>query len=249
MLSFDQRKPIIDGYITVLDSLVKNDKLEGHIFSHPEMIWKQKNLYQLAQNSSRILEIGFNAGHSSILLLVANPLLELYCFDIATHTYIDKCFNFISSQFPGRIHLIKGDSRVTVPKFAADNKNLLFDGFHVDGCHSPEVAMQDLDNCYLLAQKYAWVVFDDTDYSALAKLWEQYLQQRKIKVLDLASNKLFSTVKFLHGIGRYTLDWEWYLQRYPDLTAAGIKDKAGAYHHWLHHGNKEQRAPNSSYAQ
>ena len=42
-------------------------------------------------------------------------------------------------------------------------------------------------------------------------------------------------------------DWEYYLNRYPELKKNGIVTRRQAYHHWVSKGKKEQRYPNKSY--
>jgi hypothetical protein len=39
------------------------------------------------------------------------------------------------------------------------------------------------------------------------------------------------------------IDWQKYLARYPDLSAAGIRSNEDAIRHWIHHGKAEGRTP------
>ena len=41
-------------------------------------------------------------------------------------------------------------------------------------------------------------------------------------------------------------DWKFYLDTYPDLRKNGLKDKKGAYLHYMKYGKKEGRAPNAT---
>ena len=241
----------VQPHIDMINALIEGQNVEGHICSGREMIWKRKNLFEIAKKCTRMLEIGFNAGHSAAHLLVANPDLELYCFDLCYHTYTPTCFEYLKSVFGDRIKLISGDSSKTIPAFIAEhNFDISFDGFHIDGCHDPMIAREDIYWCHHLAQKDAWVVFDDTDYAPLFELWKETLEIGDVYLIDLYDNGLFPTLKWSHGIGRYVgiiphFDWKWYVQTNPDLPANGIITEAKARTHWIQYGRKERRQPNN----
>lgn len=65
-------------------------------------------------------EIGFNAGHSTLLLLLGRDdrPLDLTIFDIGHNRYTKPAMNYIQTLFPN-VHLeyIKGDSTVTMPQW------------------------------------------------------------------------------------------------------------------------------------
>lgn len=259
-MDFDQQLTNIRQHATRLDQIAAGHRVvvEGHIFCGREMIWKQKNLYQMASSCKRILEIGFNAGHSAMIMLMANPKLELFCFDLGEHEYVDDCYIYLATTFGPRLRLIKGNSTTKLPEFVKDHPAIKFDGFHVDGCHLAEVARQDLVNCFSLAEDQAIVIFDDTDYPHLDAVWKEFVDGNKIVPVDLYSEHFFPTFKWHHAIGKYLLananfinpklklDWHWYLNYYSDLTAAGFNTEAQAINHWITYGRKEGRAPNPS---
>ena len=58
----------------------------------PQLFTKQMNLYKSAMEAKNILEIGFNAGHSCLLFLLANPESKITIFDICEHKYAKPCF-------------------------------------------------------------------------------------------------------------------------------------------------------------
>lgn len=56
------------------------EQIEGNCFTEhltgkylPHLMNKQRNIFSLGVAHNNILEIGFNAGHSSLLMLVENP--------------------------------------------------------------------------------------------------------------------------------------------------------------------------------
>jgi predicted O-methyltransferase YrrM len=125
-------------------------------------------LQLLASNSNikHILEIGFNAGHSSDLFLNINPDCTVTSFDIGLHSYYKVGKEFIDNKYPNRHTLIIGDSTKTIPSF---NSDLKYDLIFIDGGHKYEVAKADLLNCKRFINKDTIVIMDDTMYK---KEWE-----------------------------------------------------------------------------
>ena len=79
-----------------------------------------KNIVQ-DENVKNVMEIGFNAGHSSELFLQTNPNIRVTSFDIGQYNCVNVGKKFIDEKFSGRHTLIKGDSLKTVPEFASKN--------------------------------------------------------------------------------------------------------------------------------
>jgi len=139
-------------------------------------------LQLLASNSNikHILEIGFNAGHSSDLFLNINPDCTVTSFDIGLHSYYKVGKEFIDNKYPNRHTLILGDSTKTIPSFNSDIK---YDLIFIDGGHEYEVVKADLLNCKRFAHAEGglrhveggpWnndtiIIMDDTMYK---KEWE-----------------------------------------------------------------------------
>jgi hypothetical protein len=108
-----------------------------------------------------VLEIGFNAGHSSFVFLEARPDVQVVSFDLGEHGYVSSAKDFIDKRFPGRHQLVLGDSTVTVPQYRQANPEAAFDLTFVDGGHDYPVAIADLRNCQPLAAPDGLVVMDD----------------------------------------------------------------------------------------
>ncbi len=142
--------------------------IEGNISFSEE---KVKDLIKLINKPNiKILEIGFNAGHSADLFL-KNTSSIVYSFDIGTHDYIIHAKEYIDNKYPNRHTLILGDSRITIPKFIDQKLGLLFDIIFVDGGHDYDVAYSDLENCYFLSHMNTIIICDDVLYN---KDWIQH---------------------------------------------------------------------------
>lgn len=136
-----------------------------------------------------VLEIGFNAGHSSDTFLKNNKTLNIISFDIGRHDYVSHAKEYIDIVYPGRHTLIIGDSTKTIPTFIKNNKDKKYDFIFIDGGHEYETARADLENCYHLAHENTIVALDDTVFRegiingylyGPTKTWTEHVNQNKI---------------------------------------------------------------------
>lgn len=194
---------------------------EGNIFftrgswqAEPEMQGKQKNLFTLARGLTsnqhgppRILEIGFNAGHSVCLMLLANPKVQVVAFDLCDHTYTKPCFEALRRHFGAeRLELHAGSSTETLPAYRAANPDARFDLLHVDGGHQYLVAMADMENCRQLARRppdrLGMVVLDDTDLTGIATVWTDCVAAGHVVEREAPH----ALGEFQHSIGDFVCD-------------------------------------------
>lgn len=153
--------------------------LEGNCFyihqtlnQHPDLEPKQRNLLFAGKGKKRVMEIGFNGGHSCLLFLLADPSSQIVLFDLGVHRYTHACFEYLHSAFPGRLSIIYGDSRTTVPDYRLSHPSDTFDLIHVDGGHAPEVVNADMDNSRLLSRPDTLVIYDDIWMAALRETFD-----------------------------------------------------------------------------
>jgi len=144
-------------------------KMEGGTFQ--EGLEIQRNTYLSISSNTEciktICEIGFNNGNSALMWLLSNPSAKVVMFDLFTHAYSAVAENFLRSKEilnTSRLSIIKGSSLDTVPLFFRNNSNFKCDLLSVDGAHSYDAAVMDIENMMQLANP-AWNVLlvDDTN--------------------------------------------------------------------------------------
>lgn len=138
----------------------KSDE-EGHIAQSPyfcNILSETINMLPLSQ-APRVLQIGFNAGHSTLGMLKLCPNIQIVSVDLGEHGYTKPCNEYISNLFPGQHTLIIGNSLEVLPKLTEQ----VFDIFFIDGGHQYETAFKDLENCHAIAKRggAACVILDD----------------------------------------------------------------------------------------
>lgn len=164
---------------------------EGYSQQVPEQV---NDLIKLTQNGKkRVIEIGFNAGHSAEVFLENNPELELVSFDLGSHKYVSVAKEYIDATYPNRHTLILGDSTKTIPEYLQRNKDKKFDFIFIDGGHEYEIAKTDIQNCFNFAHKDSIVALDDTMYTrgwhqgwtvGPTRAWLEALEQNKIEEFE-----------------------------------------------------------------
>jgi predicted O-methyltransferase YrrM len=118
---------------------------------------------------STYLEIGVRRGRSMAMVAEAAPDARLVGFDMWVEGYAgmpNPGAEFVRSEIArvghrGPIELVSGDSHETVPRFLADNPDLMFDVVTVDGDHSHDGALADLRAVIPRLSLGGVLVFDD----------------------------------------------------------------------------------------
>lgn len=163
--------------------------LEGNIFmlhnttNYTDMFLnKTKNISNLVlnRNIKNVMEIGFNSGFSTLLMLLTNPNMRITCFDLGEHKYTMPCYEKLKETFGERINIIIGDSTKTLQKHTD-----VFDLIHIDGGHSSEVANSDITNSYRLSKHGTILIMDDYDFPNLHTLWDTYINTYMLKPLNI----------------------------------------------------------------
>ncbi len=129
-----------------------------------EFIEEQKKYLDIAVNPliKNVCEIGFNAGHSSVLFLWANKNIKLYSFDLGNHDYTIPAATYLREIYHDRLELILGFSSKTVPKWIDKNIDIKCNVLIIDGGHKYREAITDLKNFAKLADEFNILIIDDT---------------------------------------------------------------------------------------
>ena len=120
---------------------------------------KQKLIYERSKNMNSVLEIGTYMGHSILIMLLANPHLNITAIDI-DDTYASKAIQLLQSKFiNAKIDFIHGNSLDILPKI-----NKKFDFFHIDGAHGNTIITKEFTYCKKLSSSLDFkLIFDDVE--------------------------------------------------------------------------------------
>jgi hypothetical protein len=166
--------PIIAEIGESLEGCFFSDHLSNTITNH--RINNAIGVCDILINKSvtNVLEIGFNAGFSSLLMLLINPHINLTCIDICEHHYTIPCYEYIKSIFPNRITLIKGSSEFVLPELIKQNNK--YDMIHIDGGHSNRIFFHDTQNSIKLINKDGILLVDDYDFHYIKVIWDLFVE-------------------------------------------------------------------------
>lgn len=148
---------------------------------------KIHNLQHLVRNKQKIIEIGINACHSLVLMLLENPTAEYLLFDLNNHRYTEPALEYVRRAFPlAKITAVFGDSVRTIPQYIAEHNEEwnTYDLCHLDGGHTEDVFAHDFINVQTLVMKDTCIIFDDYDLPAIhrfinKKLTEDVIEEYK----------------------------------------------------------------------
>jgi predicted O-methyltransferase YrrM len=148
----------------LLQHLTQNNApiIEGHSGQMATQFSIYSRIFENCSVKS-ITEVGFNAGHSTLVMLMSNPRARIQSFDLGQYQSARTALATLKTQFPRReLDVIWGDSRQTIPNFAKTYTGPKFDVIIVDGGHSYEVARADMINMRELGNKDSVLIVDDT---------------------------------------------------------------------------------------
>jgi predicted O-methyltransferase YrrM len=163
--------------------------LEGNIFMFHHTTYytdvflnKTKNISNMVLNKNikNVIEIGFNSGFSTLLMLLTNTNICISCFDLGEHKYTIPCYEKLKETFGDRINITIGDSTKTL-----QNINDNYDLIHIDGVHTTEVADSDIINSYRLSKQGTILIMNDYDFPNLHNIWDSYIVKYNLKKLDI----------------------------------------------------------------
>jgi len=134
---------------------------EGGLWEWPEALFIILRATGMVKPQT-VCEIGFNTGHSALMWLIGGAE-TVVSFDICRHPYTMRAAEKLNTQYPGRIHLIPGNSTETVPRYAQSPKAARCDVVFVDGDHNWDMPLVDLKQLQQLSHEKTLVIMDDTE--------------------------------------------------------------------------------------
>ena len=125
---------------------------------------------------TNILEIGFNAGHSSCMWL-SETTANITSVDIKYTDSVRIASDFVKNKFSDRFNFIHCDSRLVYEQI----KDKEFDMIVVDGGHGEDVCFSDLNLAIKLKTKY--LLIDDVIVAAaVRKAVDTFVSENKDKL-------------------------------------------------------------------
>lgn len=180
-------------HIKRLESILESvgERVEGNLVCdiHPKNytlsrnLDKIKNLQIACKGKQRICEIGVNACHSLLIMLLENPTAEYLLFDLNNHAYTEPCLQYIKSAFPDTsIQIVYGNSVETINRYIYQHAGELhtYDLCHIDGGHTPDIFVVDYHNIKSLSKTGSPVIFDDYDMNDIRDFIHHMITKKEI---------------------------------------------------------------------
>jgi hypothetical protein len=149
----------------------------------------RRNVWRAVRFKKSVFEIGVNAGHTALLMLMSGPDVKYTGVDICINPYVADCAAYLSQQFPDRFRFFKGDSREVLPAMINSPLRGTFDLFHVDGGHSVEACRADINNVLLLAGgARAHLLLDDINAEWIFDAYCEFVLNGPLQTENLAGD-------------------------------------------------------------
>ena len=119
---------------------------------------------QLSGDSQKVLEVGFNSGHSAGMVLTTFPKVKVTSFDLCGHWYCEPAHEELVRVFgEDRHELVCGNSHISILDYVKDKPESLleYDAVFVDGGHFYLDTLMDILDTAKYAKPGALLVVDD----------------------------------------------------------------------------------------
>jgi predicted O-methyltransferase YrrM len=144
-------------------------------------------------NAKNILEIGFNAGHSCLSWLLSSEDTRVIGMDIH---YPEKSVNYLKEKFGDRFFFVNQNSETISKEDVISQWENQFDLIFIDGDHSHDAVVRDLQNSLRLKPKY--IVFDDVrhpDHSYIERIISESQHLELIEIYEFEACIALTRVK------------------------------------------------------
>ena len=137
-------------------------KVEGHMRPGPEALEYWSKIKEISKFKS-MMEIGFNAGHSSAFVLENFDDVKVHSYDIGWHDYTEPNAQKVKEKYGDRFNFTLKDSKKIEPK----EIQFKYDIVYIDGEHTFEGAFSDIQ--LFINSTMRWAVIDDLQIKSVAK--------------------------------------------------------------------------------
>ena len=120
-----------------------------------------RHLCQMQPQPTTICEVGFMAGHTSMLFLESVPDARMLSFDWGNYPWTSSQGELMRDAYGRRFNITFGLSQQTLPKFHKDHPDAYCDVVFVDGSKVYENRLLDLQNFKHMSTTHAAVFFDE----------------------------------------------------------------------------------------
>ena len=172
---------------------------------------KQELLFEKVKNKKDVLEVGTYMGHSMLIMLEANPNLNITTIDI-DEQFAKPSVRYLQKQFPkSNITFINNDSLK-----AMKSLNKKFDFFHIDGSHKNKIITKEFYQCKRLKSTESLeIIFDDdiTCKTLISNIKSTYSLEESISKGEGWYTNLYIKVNFPKSkYKRFKLDFIFFLK-------------------------------------
>jgi hypothetical protein len=142
-------------------------------------------------------ETGFNFGGSAIVALAAG--YTVYSFDVQHYAYSSASVRMLQTLFPGKFHIIIGDSKKTVVQFTSSHPNVKCNFISIDGVHNYEYSKGDFLSFKKFTAASNFVMFDDTGKKyvggSIRRAWNDLIKENAINEIKCVDYGMVETFK------------------------------------------------------
>ena len=174
--------------------------VEGHLKTTTRTVEKFTEIYNIIQ-PSKVLEIGFNAGHSAYMSLTILPEVVYNSVDIGRHYYTSINADKLKDLFGERFSYQKVNSQKIMPSSKQG-----YDAVFIDGDHSITGITSDLKLCN--SMKVPYILVDDYNrkwFSIIVEVTEHFMKKEDfpyemVKVFEYDSTGGDNSVALLRRV-------------------------------------------------
>lgn len=160
----------IEKVARVLSRIVHDavPKFTGHgtcgVFGEKSMTkvnFMHDTICKVQQKVNTVCELGFNAGHSSLLFLLTVPNARVISFDLGDIPWARWGGALLNTTHGHRFEYVMGNSAVTIPKYAKAHPEVKCDLLLIDGGKEYNLRKADLNNFRTMSNTGSTLLFDE----------------------------------------------------------------------------------------